>query len=434
MSVLHRNDRAGELPPSWYAATVHVPEQRAPLKGSVTTDVCIIGAGYTGLVAALELRSRGLDCIVLDAHRAGWGASGRNGGQVGSGHNKSQGWLEKRVGRGTARAMWDVSEAAKDLVRDLAAQHAPLANYKPGVAHGEYRASGITEARIEAELLATHYTYNQITVLDRPEFQDLVRSPLYQGGQIDTGAGHIHPLHFALGLASAAVEAGSELYEGSEVHSITHGPAATVRTGQGQVKARHVILAGNGYLPGIEPKVASRVMPVNSFMGATAPLGPRAKQVLRDDIAVCDSSHVVNYFRLSEDGRLLFGGRANYSQTFPADIGKTLESRMWEMFPQLAGHNFEYTWGGSLGVTMTRLPAVLRVQPNVLSASGYSGHGVALACMAGKVMAEAIAGQADRFDTLAALPTKRLPLGPFMQEPTMALAMMWFQLRDKLGV
>lgn len=433
-NALYRNDRPATYPDSWYVETAKIPAERPSLKGFHEADVCIIGAGFTGLVAALELAQVGMKVIVLDAHRAGWGASGRNGGQVGSGFNKDQRWLERKMGKGPARALWDMTEEAKALLKDLCAQHAPDARFTPGVGHGAYSASEARELRDEAEHLRRDYGYTQVEDLTRDAFQDVVKSPLYQGGVIDMGAGHIHPLRYALGLARAAERAGAVIHERSEVHRIDHGDPATVATATGRVTAKFVILAGNGYLPNIERKVSARTMPLNSFIAATEPLGDRAAEVLARDIAVADSKFVVNYFRLSEDKRLLFGGRENYTIAFPRSIEPELRKRMEHMFPQLRGVGITHVWGGTLGITMARLPLVTRVAPNVLSAGGFSGHGVAHSGFAGKIMAEAVQGQAGRFDIFSRLPVPPFPGGTMFRAPLLTLAMTWYSMRDRLGV
>ncbi|WP_296425139.1 FAD-binding oxidoreductase [Yoonia sp.] len=434
MNPLYRNDRPGQFPKSWYVASTDLPPERPPLYGHTAADVCIVGAGFTGLSAALHLAQKGFDVVVLDAHRAGFGASGRNGGQVGSGFNVSQGTLEKKLGKGAAAALWALAEEAKDDVRRNCAAYAPDARYTPGVAHGFYnRKEAQSYARDAAHLAAT-YGYDQIETLDPDAMHDLVKSPLYHGGLLDMGAGHLHPLRYVLGLARAAEAAGVRIFERSEVHHIAHGDPAEVRTGQGRVNAAHVILAGNGYLPNIAPKVAAKVMPINSFICATEPLGDRAAAVLARDIAVADSKFVVNYYRMSEDKRFLFGGRESYSMGFPHDISTALVARMTHLFPQLKGTRIDYVWGGTLGITMTRLPAIQRVAPNIVSGAGFSGHGVALSGLAGKVMAEAIAGQAGRFDTLAGLQVPNFPGGSAFRAPLLTLAMTWYALRDRLGV
>jgi len=427
MNPLYRNDRAGQFPKSWYAATADIPAERPPLFGETTADVCVIGAGFTGLTAALRLAQKGLSVVVLDAHRAGFGASGRNGGQVSSGYNKSQAWLAKHLGDAPARQLWDMSQEAKADLRALAG---PEARYTAGVAHGAYSAAEVAEDHAEAEFLARNYGYDQIAPLP----DGIVQTPLYKGGTLDMGAGHIHPLRYALGLAAACEDAGVQIYERSEVHHIAKGDPAIVATGSGRVKAGHVIVAGNGYLPRIERKIAAKVMPINSFIGATAPLGDRAAGVLARDIAVADSKFVVNYYRLSEDNRLLFGGRESYSLGFPSDIETALHGRMVGLFPQLADVGFDYVWGGTLGITTSRLPAVQRIAPNIMSAAGFSGHGVALSGFAGKVMAEAVAGQAGRFDIMTTLPTPGFPGGGALRAPMLALAMTWYAMRDRLGI
>lgn len=431
MNPLFRNDRAGEHPKSWYAETADVPAQRAPLKGQHSADVCIVGAGFTGLTAALRLAGRGMKVIVLDAHRAGFGASGRNGGQVGSGFNQSQRWIAQKVGESPARALWDMAEQAKADLRMLAPASAV---YKPGVAHGAYTQTEAREDAEDAQYLSKTYGYDEIDILDQSAIQNLIKTKSYVGGTLDKGAGHIHPLRYVLSLATQAETAGAIIYEGSPVHNVTPGDPVKVQTGQGHVIANHVILAGNGYLPNIAPKVNQRVMPINSFICATAPLGDRAADVLRDDIAVADSKFVVNYFRLSEDKRLLFGGRESYGIGFPKDIQTKLVARMCDLFPQLRGTVVTHVWGGTLGITMSRLPALQRVTPNILSGAGFSGHGVALSGFAGTLMAEVIAGQAERFDIMAKLPTPKFPGGTAARAPLLALAMSWYAMRDRLGL
>lgn len=431
---LYRNDRTATHPDSWYAATADIPDERPALRGQDRADVCVIGAGFTGLMAALELAEAGMSVIVLDAHRAGWGASGRNGGQVGSGYNQDQRWIAARLGKGPARALWDMTEEAKTLLKDRIARHAPEARFRPGVAHGAYDAVEAAELRSEVEYLHRTYDYQQAEGLTREPFQDLVRSPHYQGGLIDWGAGHIHPLRYALGLAKAAEAAGVRIFERSAVTEIDRTDPAILYTDHGEVRARHVILAANGYLPkGLAPKVSARTMPLNSFIAATAPLGDRADEVLTKDIAVADSKFVVNYFRLSEDKRLLFGGRENYTIGFPTNIEPALRHRLETMFPQLKDVRFDYVWGGTLGITPYRLPLVTKVAPNILSAGGFSGHGVALSGFAGKIMADAVRGQAEQFDVMSSLPVPSFPGGTLLRAPLLMAAMSWYSLRDRLN-
>lgn len=429
MDLLHLNDRPGEHPPSWYAATA-VPHIRRPaLAGDHRADVCIVGAGYTGLSAALHLARAGMRVVVLEAHRAGWGASGRNGGQVGSGQRLDQDWIEARL-PADARALWEIAEAAKALVRDLGAAM-PGVDWRPGIAHALRKPAEVAAARAYADRLARDYGYDRIEPLDREALADILGTGVYAGGELDHGAGHIHPLNFALGLAAAAEEAGAVIFESSAVQSISDASPARVRTLAGAVVADHVILACNGYLGGLEPAVAARVMPINNFIVATEPLGDRAP--MSRPVGVADSRFVVNYWRQTPDGRLLFGGGESYGYRFP-DIVATVRKPMRQIYPHLADARIDHAWGGTLAITVTRAPCFLRVRPHVLSASGYSGHGVALATMAGQILAQAVQGQAGRFDVMARLPTPRFPGGAALRHPVLVLAMTWFALRDRLGV
>lgn len=430
MNPLYRNDRPGELPESYYVATTAIPPPRPALDGDVTCDVAVIGAGYTGLSTALHAAAKGLDVVVIDAHRVGFGASGRNGGQVGTGWNKDQQWLERSLGHDDARKLWDLTVEAKALTRDLAATYAPDAGYKPGVLHGEWTEKGASEAQAYAHWLSENYSY-ETEYLDRESVQDVCRSKVYKGGVLDWDAGHIHPLRYCLGLARAAEAAGARIFEKTEALSTENGAVTTMT---GTIRAGHVVIAGNGYLPNINGFVASRVMPINSFIAATEPLGDRAEEVLAKDVAVADDRFVVNYFRLSEDRRLLFGGRENYGLGFPTDILTALRARMERIFPQLAGVGIDHHWGGTLGITMNRLPLVCRIDARTFAAAGFSGHGVALTGLTGKILAEAIAGQAGRFDLMSTMPVRRFPGGAAARAPLLALAMTWYSLRDKLGI
>ncbi len=434
LNLLHANDRAGEYPPSWYAATA-VPLPPLPaLKGEVTADVCIVGGGYTGLSAALHLAERGLKVVLLEAHRIGFGASGRNGGQVGSGQRQDQVWLEKVAGKENAHRLWDLAQDAKALVRGLITDHAmPGVTYQPGIAHACWTDAEVREAHAYAEKLHRDYGYDQLEPLDRTGIRRLIGSTVYKGGEVDRGAGHIHPLNFALGLAKAASAAGARLHEGSEVTGIDHGRRPVVRTATGSVTCDTVILAANGYLGGLEPAVAAKVMPINNFIVATEPLGDRAAGVLAEPVAVADTKFVVNYWRLSEDNRLLFGGGESYGYRFP-DIVKTVSKPMLEVYPQLKDVRIDHAWGGTLAITLNRMPCFTRVRPNVLSASGYSGHGVALATLAGKLLAEATASQSAGFDLMASLPQPRFPGGAALRWPLLVLAMTWYSTRDRLGL
>ncbi|MCA8882522.1 MAG: FAD-binding oxidoreductase, partial [Rhodobacteraceae bacterium] len=351
MNLLHVNDRPGAHPPSWYAASAGRVPDHAPLNGAVQADVCIIGGGFTGLSAALHLAQRGFSVRLLEAQRIGFGASGRNGGQVGSGQRVDQKTLETRMGAADARALWHLGEDAKALVKSLIAEHEIDCHWRYGVAHVCRLLNDWNHIRDEADLLKTRYGYDQLELLDSRQIEAQTGSQVFRGGVIDWGAGHLHPLRYCLGLAEAAKAAGAVLHERSEVTALHPGTAPRVDTAHGNVAARHVILACNGYLGALAPKVAARVMPINNFIVATEPLGDIAPEILPRDIAVADSRFVVNYWRLSFNGRLLFGGGESYGYKFPKDIRALVRGPMTEVYPQLAQVKLDHAWGGTLAIT-----------------------------------------------------------------------------------
>ena len=432
MNLLYANARPGLYPDSWYAATSDLGPVRDALRGNVRADVCVVGAGYTGLSAALHLAQAGRRVVVLEAQRTGFGASGRNGGQLGAGQRVEQPYLEAMVGRDRARVLWSLGRDAVALVKALVAAHEIDCFLKPGLAWTAEHAGDVDDLHRYAEHMATHYDY-PLDVLGAEDFAALCPSPAYKGGILDLEAGHLHPLRFALGLARAAEVAGAVIHERSAVQTITEGSAVHVHTDGGVVEADHLILACNGYLGGLSRQVAARVMPINNFVAATAPL-EEPERVLAQDIAVSDGRFVVNYFRLSHDKRLLFGGGESYGYRFPRDIAAKVRRPMTQIFPHLADVPIDHAWGGTLAITMKRLPYLVRLAPNILSASGYSGHGVGTATHAGLLMAQAVQGDGDGFDTMAAIPTMPFPGGAAMRMPLLILAMTWYSLRDRLGL
>ncbi|MCA0927485.1 NAD(P)/FAD-dependent oxidoreductase [Ruegeria profundi] len=434
MNLLYSNDRKAEYPASWYAATANPIDRFPVLSGDAKADVCVVGGGYTGLSAALHLAEAGFNVVLLEAHRVGFGASGRNGGQLGSAQRMDQEDLERLVGDEDAAKLWDLAEDAKDLVKSLIAKHQINCDLKPGVAVLGLSTSEQNELHEHAAHLSDRYGYDQIELLDEASGHGLCPSPTYRGGYLDMGAAHLHPLNYCLGLAQAAAKAGVSIFESTEVTAIEEGQPAKVRTANGTVSADHVILACNGYLGDLNRKVAARVMPINNFIAATEPLCKDAARILTQDIAVADTKFVVNYFRLSADGRLLFGGGESYGYRFPSDIAAKVRKPMVEIFPHLRDVKIDYAWGGTLAITMRRMPYLARVGSNILSASGYSGHGVGTATHAGQLMALAIQGQAEGFDTLSRVPALPFPGGPALRSPLLVLAMTWFALRDRLGL
>ncbi len=304
---------------------------------------------------------------------------------------------------------------------------------RDGVAWCGSRPAEVAHLHEYADHMATRYDY-PMDVMDAAAFRALCPSPDYCGAILDMGAAHLHPLRLAQGLAQGAVAAGARVFERSLVTRVDEGAQCVIHTGQGRVRAAQVVYAGNGYLGSLQPRVAHRVMPINNFIVATEPLGARVSEVLTRDVAVADSRHVVNYFRLSPDGRLLFGGGENYSYRFPDDIRAKVRKPMLEIFPSLHDVRLDYAWGGTLGITMKRLPVLERLRPNVFAAAGYSGHGVGTAVHAGRLLAEAAKGASAGFDAMAALPTPPFPGGAGLRTPLLKLAMTWFAMRDRLGI
>ena len=417
---------------SYYAAVNPAPPTRPALEGEARADVAIIGAGLTGLSAALHLAEQGVSVVVLEQARIGWGASGRNGGQVHSGQRRDQDELERVAGKVDARRLWDMAEEAKLLLRSLQQRHDIDCAYEAGLIHADHKPSYVEESRAYAEKLARDYDYPHVSTLGREELRALVKSEQYLGGSIDRGAGHLDPLALTYGLARAAEAAGARICEGSRVRRVRHGSPAVVETDRGSVTADTVLVCTDGLLEGVEPAVERHVMPIANHIATTAPLGERLKEVLTSRAAVSDSRFVVYYFRPTPDGRLLFGGGETYSTTLPKDVSPLVRRHLTNVFPQTKDMAFEHAWGGVLGVTQTRQPFVRAIRPNVLPAAGYSGQGVLLAPMFGKILAEAVKGRLDRFDLLAKLPVPAFPGGVWLRKPILVAAMSYYALRDRL--
>jgi gamma-glutamylputrescine oxidase len=363
------------------------------LEGDTACDVCVIGGGFTGLSAALHLAEQDYDVVLLEARRIGWGASGRNGGQLGSGQRKSQAELERMVGLEEARRLWHLAEEAKATVKERIRRHGIACDLRPGILRVACKPGHAQVLARQASYLRERYDYPHIRSVSREEVAAMLGTTIYHGGTLDSDAGHLHPLNYALGLARAAREAGARLFEGSPVTRVENAPRPRVVTATGRVRARYAVLACNGYLEGLERRIAGKIMPINNFMLATESLGEaRARGIIRDDIAVSDTKFVVDYYRLSADRRLLFGGGETYGRGFPADLKGFVRNYMLRVYPQLAEARIDYAWGGTLAITLNRLPGFGRLGPSLFYAQGFSGHGVALTSLAGKLIAEAVAG------------------------------------------
>ncbi len=418
--------------PTYYQSSANRRISTDELEGDVSSDVCVIGAGYTGLSAALELASSGYKVVVLEAETIGFGASGRNGGQICTGFSPGQGPLESQLGKADAKLCFDMAEEAKTLITDRIARHKIDCDLTWGYLHcipKPGQMSHLEEWADDYDALG----YGGNTLLNKAELEEKLGSKIYHGALRESHAGHLHPLNYCLGLAAVALKAGAVIYEHSPVIEVDTGPKPFAKTANGKVSAKFMVIAGNAYLGRLVKPIYGHVMPVGSYIIATEPLGEnRAKALIHDNEAVADTNFILDYYRRSADHRLLFGGRANYSTLAPSNLASYMRPRMTKVFPQLADVKIDFAWGGFIAITSNRLPDCGRLSPNVFYAQGYSGQGVALAGLYGKLMAEAIRGTAERFDFLARV--KHLPFpGGALRTPLLVAAMTYFKLRDALS-
>lgn len=419
---------------SWYAASANQQLAFPALQGEASADVCVIGGGYTGLSTAIHLRKLGFSVVVLEANKIGWGASGRNGGHVGTGQRADQETLEKLVGLDHAGELWKLGLEAVDTVCGLIDEFQIDCELKSGNLHVASKAKEQPWLLEEVEHLQSVYDYQQIRYVEPAELAELTSGKGFHGATLDSGARHLHPLNYALGLARAATELGATLHEGSRVLSYSEGQKVTVQTDAGTVTANYLVLGCNGYLEKLEPRTAGRIMPINNYMLATEPLDEEvARRLIRDDSSMSDSLFVIDYWKLSADNRLLFGGGESYTRRFPSDIGSFVRKYMLRIYPELENTRIDYGWGGTLAITLNRMPDFGRLSPQVFYAHGYSGHGVPTATMAGKLLAEVVSGSAGRFDIMANVPSKTFPGGTLLRFPGLVAGMLFYSLRDRLG-
>ncbi|GAA4801386.1 FAD-binding oxidoreductase [Lysobacter hankyongensis] len=424
---------ASPYPPSWYAASVEPLPPQPALQGDLDADVCILGAGYVGLSAALELAEAGYRVVVLEAERIGWGASGRNGGQVIFGFGCGESKLAALLGRDDARKLFDWSVEGVRLLHERRARHAIDCDWRDGHMHVAIKPRQIDELKHWQQELERDYGY-PLPWWDHEALRAQLDSPRYVGGLYDAGSGHLHPLKYALGLGRAALAAGVRVFEGSRVLRMTHGAKPVLHTAQGSVRCDFAVLAGNALVKGVAPALDRKIMPVGTYIAATRPLGAdRARSLIRNDMAVADINWALDYFRLGSDHRLLFGGRASYSNFQPPNLAWVMARRMRKVFPQLAAEDFEHVWGGTIDISFNRAPHWGRIgHDNVYFAQGFSGHGVAGTGLAGRVIAEAIRGQSERLDVFARIPHRDFPGGRTFRTPMLVAAMAWYKLRDAL--
>jgi gamma-glutamylputrescine oxidase len=425
------------LPParSYYAASSTLPAalSRAPLAGEVRADVAVVGGGIAGCSAALHLAQRGFQVALLEAHVVGYGASGRSGGQTIFGLAAGQKALAAQVGRDDAHRLFDLSIEALDLTQALIRAHGIDCDYKPNHVHVATKPRHLVELSEWVEELRGEYGYQSVRLLDRRELEAHVRSERYLGGIIDTRSGHLHPLKYTQGLARAAEQAGVRIFENTQALHYEDGAEVVVRSAQGTLRCRHLVLCANAYIGSLAPALARRILGVGTYVIATRPLPPAlARALLPSDAAVADINWILDYFRLSADNRLLFGGRVSYSALEPPRLAESMRRRLVGVFPETADLEVEYAWGGYLDITMSRAPDFGRLASNVFYLQGFSGHGMSLTALAGKLAAEAVAGTAERFDVFARLPHRDFPGGALLRRPSLVLAMLYYRLRDLL--
>jgi len=419
---------------SWYwAAGPDVPARPA-LAGAADCDVGIVGGGITGVSAALHLSRRGYRVRLLEAERIGWGASGRSGAQAIFGVAAGQDKLTTLLGAADARRVWDMSVEALALLRELIAQHAIDCDYVAGQMHVAIKPRQAAELAEWHADLTGNFGYHSVSLLDTAATRRLVTSERYIAGLLDTNSGHINPLKYLRGLAAAAERSGAVLHEGSRVSGYDRRDSRLrLVTEQGELTCRQIVFAGNAWLGQTVPTLYRRIMPVGTYILATEPLGETtARQLLPENTAVTDINWVLDYFRRSADHRLLFGGRVSYSGLDPFNTANATRARMVQVFPQLKNVRVEYAWGGYVDITLNRAPDFGRLESDVYYLQGFSGHGIALTGLAGKLVAEAIAGDAERFDVFARIPHREFPGGQRLRRPALVLAMLYYRLKDLL--
>ena len=419
---------------SYYAASAPA-SGRTPrrLEGDRRVDVVVVGGGIAGVSAALHLARRGYRVALVEARFVGYGASGRSGGQTIFGLAAGQAALKAQVGAADAHRLFDLSVEALDCTQELIARYGIDCDYRPNHLHVATKARHLSELDDWVHELHDEYGYASARLLDRDQLRAHVNSERYLGGLIDTRSGHLHPLKYTEGLAAGAAREGVEIFENTRVLGYVDGREVSVRTEHGTIRCAHLILCGNAYLGAVAPSLSRRVLGVGTYIAASEPLDPgRARALLPSNAAVADLNWILDYFRLSSDHRLLFGGRVSYSAVQPRDLARAMRRRMVRVFPGLADVKIDYAWGGYLDITLTRAPDFGRLKPNVFYLQGFSGHGMTLTGLGGRLVAEAVAGTAERFDVFARIPHRNFPGGPLLRRPSLVFAMLYYRLRDLL--
>jgi len=420
-------------PASYYAATANSANARPELQENKQVDVCIIGAGYTGLSTALFLLEHGFSVAVLEAARVGFGASGRNGGQIVNSYSRDLDSIERSVSDSAAKLIGEMAFEGGQIIRDRVARYGIECDLKDGGIFAAFNPKQMRHLE-DQKALWERYGYQHLELLDNQHIKQVVACDRYVGGMLDKQGGHIHPLNLALGEAAAVESLGGAIHENSPAVRIERGNEALVHTPKGTVRAKFVVVAGNAYLGNLIPELAAKSMPCGTQVIATEPLDEAlAKSLLPQDYCVEDCNYLLDYYRLSADKRLIYGGGVVYGARDPADVESIIRPKMLKTFPQLENVKINYAWTGNFLLTLSRLPQVGRLDNNIYYSQGCSGHGVTYTHIAGKIIAEALSSQAARFDAFASLPHYPFPGGQRFQIPLSALGAMYYTLRDRLG-
>ncbi|TBV09415.1 NAD(P)/FAD-dependent oxidoreductase [Phytopseudomonas dryadis] len=420
-------------PHSYYAASANAAPPRPPLEGEVETDVCIIGAGYTGLSTALFLLENGMRVHIVEAARVGFGASGRNGGQIVNSYSRDIDTIERTVGAREAQLLGQMAFEGGRIIRQRIATYGIQCDLKDGGVFAAITAKQMKHLEAQKRLWE-RYGHTQLELLDGTRIRQVVATDRYLGGMLDMSGGHIHPLNLALGEAAAVESLGGIIHEQTPAVRIERGASPVVHTPQGRIRTKFVVVAGNAYLGNLVPELAAKSMPCGTQVITTEPLPDElASSLLPQDYCVEDCNYLLDYYRLSADKRLIFGGGVVYGARDPANIEAMVRPNLLKTFPQLREVKIDYAWTGNFLLTLSRLPQVGRIGDNIYYSQGCSGHGVTYTHLAGKVLAEALRGQAERFDAFAGLPHYPFPGGQLLRVPLSALGAWYYSLRDKLG-
>lgn len=418
---------------SYYAASANPTPERPPLQGSHETDVCIIGAGYTGVSTALFLLEQGFKVTILEAARVGFGASGRNGGQIVNSYSRDIDVIERSVGAKQARLLGDMAFEGARIIRERVARYNIQCDLKDGGVFAAVTAKQMQHLEAQ-KALWERYGHTQLELMDTRRIREVVDTDAYLGGMLDMSGGHIHPLNLVLGEAAAVESLGGVIHEQSRVVRVVQGARPVVHTEQGQVTADFVVVAGNAYLGGLIPQLEAKSMPCGTQVITTEPLGDAlAESLLPQDYCVEDCNYLLDYYRLSADKRLIFGGGVVYGARDPANVEALVRPNMLKTFPQLKDVKIDYAWTGNFLLTLSRLPQVGRLDNNIYYSQGCSGHGVTYTHLAGKILAEAIHGQSERFDAFATLPHYLFPGGRLFRVPFTAMGALYYKMRDRMG-